>query len=349
MKTVGILLDANVFNKIKSKKTGNEKLYLYNRAAKKHGLIPVYLCLNKIKNNSNKAFCYQYVNGQYVYKNLNIPKVIHNRAMTSTASLRKKLTILKRKSIVFNAKNRYMKYYIHKLLKSSFIHHLPYSMSYSKANLRTMMGKFQSLHVKPQSSSIGKGIVQVARTNKGKWRVRMPQSSVVGSETVAVNKVHSLAKKKKYYIQETIPLAKFKGKPYDIRVTVQRGRSGYWQVSGTVGKIAGKISYVTNVARGGSVKKTNVLLANNFSSPNAINDDVKQLSLNIARHLGQKLDRLADVGLDIGVDNDGKPYFIEMNGRDQRYGFKILKMNDTFFRTYETPIAYAKYLLSHKK
>lgn len=348
MKTVGILLDASVFKKVKSKKTGHEKLYLYNRAAKKHGLTPVYLCLDNIKSNSSKAYCYQYVDGKYIYKKLTIPKVIHNRAMTSTSSLRKKLTVLKRKSIVFNAKNRYMKYYIHKLLTSNFSRHLPYSMSYSKANLRTMMGKYQSLHVKPQSSSIGKGIVQVVRTDKGKWRVRLPKKSVVGNQTIAVNKVHSLAKKQKYYIQETIPLAKFKGKPYDIRVTVQRGHGGKWQVTGTVGKIAGKINYVTNVARGGSVKKTNTLLAHNFSSPQAISHDLKQLSLNIARHLGHKLNRLADVGLDIGVNSTGKPYFIEMNGRDQRYGFKILKMNDTFFRTYETSIVYAKYLLNKK-
>lgn len=349
MKTVGILLDAKVFKNVKSKKTGHEKLYLYNKAAKKHGLIPVYLCLDKISNKSSKAFCYQYINGKYVYKKLTIPKVIHNRAMTGTASLRKKLTILKRKSIVFNAKNRYMKYYIHKLLKPKFARHLPYSLNYSKDNLRTMMDKFQSLHVKPQSSSVGKGIVQVVRKPKGQWRVRLPKGSTSGNKTVAVNKVHSMAKLKKYYIQETIPLAKFKGKPYDIRVTVQRGQSGNWQVTGMVGKIAGKINYVTNVARGGSAKKTNVLLAHSFSSPNAVSYDIKQLSLNIARHLGHKLERLADVGLDIGVNQAGRPYFIEMNGRDQRYGFKNLKMNDTFYRTYETPIAYAKYLLAHKK
>ncbi|MGO4275806.1 YheC/YheD family protein [Paenibacillus sp. TAF58] len=48
----------------------------------------------------------------------------------------------------------------------------------------------------------------------------------------------------------------------------------------------------------------------------------------------------------MGVDLNGRIKLIEVNGRDQRYEFKQLKMNQTFNNTYETPLRYAKFLLN---
>lgn len=39
-------------------------------------------------------------------------------------------------------------------------------------------------------------------------------------------------------------------------------------------------------------------------------------------------------------------WLIEVNGRDQLYQYKHLNLNKTFYRTYETPMLYAKYLMS---
>ncbi|MNC32658.1 hypothetical protein D3C75_810200 [compost metagenome] len=48
----------------------------------------------------------------------------------------------------------------------------------------------------------------------------------------------------------------------------------------------------------------------------------------------------------MGVDRAGRVKFIEMNGRDQRYSFRKAGMHAEFFRTYRTPMAYAKRLLA---
>src|SRR5690606_35205332 len=135
-------------------------------------------------------------------------------------------------------------------------------------------------------------------------------------------KVSRIVRKQKYMIQQTIPLAKYKGRPYDIRVTVQRALHGQWQVTGMYGKVARKGSHVTNVSRGGTAKTCDQLFRHSFSQPHRIDHSLKQFSMRISRYLGSQLKRLADVGLDVGVSQDGKPYFIEMNGRDMRYGFK---------------------------
>lgn len=348
LRTIGILVDRRLFNNIKSGKTGQERLSLYNRAAKQLGLVPIYLCLDHIKQASRTSLSYKYVNGRYKYGQFPIPAVIHNRSMISSASQQRRFNTLKKKSYVFNGQNRYSKLYIYQLLKKSFSNHLPRTVRYTKGNLHMMMGQHSSLHIKPQSSSVGKGIMQLLRSD-GRWRVRLPGKSVTRSKNQAVQMIHQRASKKKYLIQETIPLAKYHGNKYDVRVTVQRNSQGVWQVTGMMGKVANKGHYVTNVARGGRAKKVNDLFASSFSVPSHITYAVKQLSLQIARFLGQRLNHLSDIGLDIGIDAAGKPYFIEMNGRDQRYGFKILKMSNTFYNTYYTPIAYGAYLLNKRK
>ena len=61
-------------------------------------------------------------------------------------------------------------------------------------------------------------------------------------------------------------------------------------------------------------------------------------------YLASRLHRLGDVGLDIGVDQEGNPQFIEMNGRDQRYSFAKGGLKKVFYNTYANPIRYAVYL-----
>ncbi len=349
MKTIGILLDRSVFRRIKFGKTGNEKLSLYNRAARKLGLIPVYMCLEHLTPSSKTTYAYTYVNGRYVYGSVPVPRVIHNRTLPASKRMRARLARWTRRRLIFNAKNRYSKYRIHKLLRSRFSSRLPTTVPYTKPNLRRMMNRYDNLFLKPRSSSVGKGILNLVRRSDGRWKVRSGRkSTVVGRERVG-SRLNALRVRGTYLIQRTIPLAKYKGRPYDIRVTVQRGDGGRWRVTGMFGKVAGRGKYVTNVARGGSARSVGPLLRHSFRDPSRIANRVRRVSLDIARELGARLNRLADVGLDIGVDAGGKPYFIEMNGRDQRYGFMRAKMPGAFYKAYETPIRYASYLLRKRR
>ncbi|GIQ68406.1 YheC/YheD family endospore coat-associated protein [Xylanibacillus composti] len=348
MKTVGILVDAQVFRTIGSKKSSPEKLSIYNRAAAKHGLRPFYMCLEKTFPASGQAMGYRYANGKYRYVKLPIPKVIHNRSMPKGEKMRKRMRELAKKSHLFNERTRYSKYVIHQLLRGPFTAHLPATARYSSARLNRELEASPSFYVKPQSSSVGKGIIKITRIRNGKIKLQLPHRTTIADKRTAVKTINRVVRKQKYMIQQTIPLAKYKGRPYDIRVTVQRGARGQWQVTGMYGKVARKGSHVTNVARGGTAKACGSLFRHSFAHPSLVEQSTRQFSLQVARYLGNRLKRLADVGLDIGISPEGNPYFIEMNGRDMRYGFKKANMHKTFRRTYEAPIQYAKYLLKKR-
>ncbi|MBP1961691.1 YheC/YheD family protein [Paenibacillus aceris] len=344
--TVGVLLDLETYKGIPKGKTGNERIALYNKAGKIHGLKPFYMCLQHVDGKS--ALGYSYSNNKYKLLRRTVPCVTHNRAITLTPYLRRKLKQLSQSSHVFNRQNRYDKHRIHHLIQgnSSLRKYLPESSKYSRKQLEAAMSKYGSLFIKPTNSSVGDGIIKVSKQTSGAWILhgvfRKPQ---LVSRKRAVILIEKTVRKQSYMIQEAIPLATYKGRPYDLRVSVQRGEQGQWQITGVVGKVAARGRHVTNVAKGGSVKRCEELFKSSGFEVSQVTQELHQASLAIAKHLGSVLPHLADLGLDVGVDQSGRIKFIEVNGRDQRYSLKKAHMRSTFYRTYETPLKYAKFLL----
>ncbi|MFC5452479.1 YheC/YheD family endospore coat-associated protein [Paenibacillus aestuarii] len=343
---VGVLLDRDTFTGTPKGKTGTERIHLYIRVADQLGLQPFFITLSKIGRKS--ALGYSYIGNSFKLVRKPIPHVTHNRSISLSGYLKSKLQLLSESSTVFNRENRFDKYRIHKLLKknSTLNIYLPVSMKYSHEKLLIAMNKYSMLFVKPTNNSVGNGIIKLSRVGDGKWHLHWRKGNPkIVSREVAVSFVHKKVSHQSYMIQEGIPLATYQGRPYDLRVSVQRGSNGEWQVTGIVGKVAGKGRHVTNVAKGGKVKRAKLLFEHSGLNAELMTVTLKRVSLLIAQYLSEKLPHLADIGLDLGIDKDGRIKFIEMNGRDQRYSFQKAKMHKTFYRTYVTPLQYAKFLL----
>jgi hypothetical protein len=350
--TVGILLDHDMYKEIPNQRTGYEHIQLYNKAGRQIGVQPFYMSLRHINNKSALGFIYD--GRRYRLMKRRIPKVTHNRAITLTSIWKKKLETLAQSSIVFNRLNRFSKHKIYDLLlkNRSLRKYLPHTKRYSRQNLNSVMKMrdYPALFIKPTSGSVGNGIFKLTQHTSGKWNMHWKKGKPNRStqKRTAEFLDHYIGNQS-YIIQEAIPLATFNGRPYDLRVSVQRGANGKWQLTGMVGKVAAVGRHVTNVAKGGSVKRCEELFQASGFQTEAMQQAVSNVSLEIAKFLGNKLPHLADIGLDMGVDRNGNIKLIEMNGRDQRITFKKAKLHDTFFQTYSTPLLYAKYLLNKSR
>jgi hypothetical protein len=344
--TIGILLDHRAYRTIQTRAMNTERVKLYNKAAQRLGLNLLYMSLTGVHLQKGKVSGLSRKGSQYARRSQSIPKVIHNRAFPQGGIERRRLIGLGKRCYVFNAQNRYSKLRIHRVLSSnpSLRQHLPHSKTYSRANLSKMIRIHDSLFIKPQRGSVGRGIMRIQRTAGENWSVRTPMGVQTLNTMAMLRKVHRYVGHRLYMIQEGIPLATYQGRPYDIRVSVQRARGGKWQVTGMVGKVARRGSHVTNVAKGGSVRRCAELFRQSGLPVAPTRLRVSSVSLRLAQYLGRKLHRIADLGLDIGISNSGKVYFIEMNCRDQRYSFAKAGMHDVFYRTYENPLRYAAYL-----
>lgn len=348
-KTVGILLDDDTFSRLPLRHTGNEQLRLYNRAAKELNLGPPFF-MNLRRISGRSATGYTYSGRRYRLQRRSLPRVVHNRDLALRPRMNAKLTKLARSVTVFNRKNRYSKTKIAAILAKdkTLLPYLPDTFVYSPARLTQTMNNYHTLFIKPASGSVGDGIVKLSRTGQDQWLVQWKkQHKLSGAKARAL--VHRVTAGKPYVIQEAVRLALYHGRPYDIRVSVQKGHSGAWQITGMVGKVAAPGRHVTNVAKGGTVKRCAVLFQHSGLPPAETARAVARVSLQVAVCLEKHLPRLADLGLDMGVDRNGRVKFIEMNGRDQRYSFRKAGMNSAFYRTYRTPMEYAKRLLAQSQ
>lgn len=358
---IGILFNSNMLFRLIRGRAKHESILNYEEAAYHHQVQLVYFRLEDIRINTMQVYAYIRRGTRYERKRITLPNVIHNRAIYMNAASNAKLHKLTTHNIcIYNQVNRYGKYKIHQLLTQDpeISPYLPETMLASREHIAAMMQRHSSLILKPDSSSIGRGLMKLdqfpqewralyairTRRRKKVWRTSLGH----GDELPA--KVLSLMSNKKYLVQETLPLSTYMGRPFDLRVSVQRIQTGAWQVTGIVGKVAPQHTFVTNVAQGGKVLPFELLAA--WSHPNipylVLYERIICLSLRIAECLSTELPHMADLGLDIGLSPDGTPLFIECNGRDQRYSFLEAHQTAIWKATYENPIAYGASLLQQQ-
>lgn len=357
---VGILLNSGMYRGIPQRKTGRESISNYEEAARKYGLIPCFLRLGDIDLRQGTSMVYVLCGFEYIKKTIPTPYVIHNRALYHVPTARRRIdSLASQGSYVFNMYNRYGKDVIHRLLSNA--HHLskylPETIPAKPSGLRYMMSKHNDLILKPVQGSVGRGVM---RLKKASHHWELYYLSSINSKRYNITSLRNgelpLQIRKQifqvpYLIQERIPLVEFYSKVVDLRVTVQRGIQGEWEITGMFAKAAPQGSFVSNIGRGGGAYPARTLLGAAMQPYllQAALAEVEYLALSIAKYLSSHLPLLADLGLDIGITADGRPYFIECNGRDQRYGFRQAHMMEEWKNTYDQPMAFARYLLDQTK
>ena len=333
-------------------------LSLYEEAGMLNYVIPCYLRLEDLFPGEPTVLAYVLTTtGEYVKKSIPKPFVIHNRGYHYSKLAKKKIRSLQSEGIIFfNEWNRLEKLQIHEILLTSkeIKPHLPETVIFNKNNIEKMMQRHHELIIKPNRGSLGDKTLKAARLNQNNWVLHFLKNNLMEEEVFSAHQWPELLKEDstntKFIVQERIALASYGGSPFDIRVSVQRNGIGDWQITGMVGKVAKLGSFVTNVAKGGTCYPLSEIFAKlSRLNGHQVYQDIERLSLLVAEHLGNHLPNLADIGLDVGITEDGFPMFIECNARDLRYSFRNANLLTTWKATYVTPISYGKYLLDTRK
>ncbi|NGQ94882.1 YheC/YheD family protein [Brevibacillus sp. SYP-B805] len=194
----------------------------------------------------------------------------------------------------------------------------------SYARLRFFTLKHPVLYLKPVLGKAGEGIMRLDQHNE-RWRLRrVHEQRSITRYFSSLEEVWDFVKKrirnKPYLIQQGIRLAHYKGRPFDIRVLVQKNGSGVWGVTGIGIRHAGANSITTHVPRGGSIQSPQKVLGQLFPKQEAhIMETVKQTALTIARCLDKELDSLAEMSMDLGLTKDGRLWFFEANAKPEKF------------------------------
>lgn len=198
----------------------------------------------------------------------------------------------------------------------------------SKLDAYTKLKSFTSRHkfvyLKPVLGKAGEGIMRLEK-EKRRWKLRQVQDQRAVSYYFPTLKstwkyIQKKMRGRRYIIQQGIPLAQYKGRPFDVRVLVQKNGSGQWGVTGVGIRRAGAESITTHVPRGGSVQSTERVLSHLFAErADAIRQQVEKTALTIAAALNAKIENLAEMSMDLGLTREGKIWFFEANAKPEKF------------------------------
>ncbi|MBO2944004.1 YheC/YheD family protein [Paenibacillus sp. F411] len=357
---VGILLNSSAYLGIPEGSAGTESIPCYEEAAADLGLIPCFFRITDIALDTRTVLAWTPGHSGYVQTTVPLPKVIHNRSILQRPTHKKIIEHLITSGIyVFNAYNRYGKDLVHHMLaeQPETLSLLPHTAPARPSSIALMLKKHRDVIVKPCSGSVGLGIMRLQRGrqhDRFTYSTSSPSAAAWRSAPARHGRLPALLRRRisrqPFLVQERIPLARYGGNPYDIRITVQRGAQGTWEVTGMFARTTPQGTFVSNIAQGGIPLPIEGVLRDSFPAIPACQlvERLEHFGLRIAAALSRHMLYAADFGIDAGLTSDGRLFFIECNGRDQRYGFQKAGMTEVWKETYRKPMAFARYLLKHR-
>lgn len=204
--------------------------------------------------------------------------------------------------------------------------YIPKTVWYRDDHLLNMLDEFGTVFVKPDKGGGGVGIIRVKREKNGSVECK----SLKHHKIVPIQRVIPLIKTylnpaKRYLIQQGIPLAQINGRPFDIRLMLQRIDRD-WELTGIAAKLAAPGKIVTNFCKGGKpyTARDAVAKACPVDAPKKM-AELGKLAYRVAHVLSDRFRGLRELGIDAGIDKNGNIWIFEVNTRPTYGMFRKLK------------------------
>ncbi|SFF98612.1 YheC/D like ATP-grasp [Planifilum fulgidum] len=227
---------------------------------------------------------------------------------------------------------------------------LPETHPYHPHRIRPMLNRHGILYLKPTNGSLGSGIIRLIKT--GRYIV-CQYATANGTTTrvyrkvdTAITHLNRRVKGSSYLIQQGLHLVTSRGRPVDFRVLVQKNLHGNWAITSVVGRIANDQHIVSNLARGGTVRKASDVLAEldpHQSKPSI--SKIRSTALEVANTFEELVDgHYAELGIDLAVDKSGKIWLLEINSKPSKTDDTVINPSLTTRPSVIRLIEYTLYL-----
>lgn len=210
---------------------------------------------------------------------------------------------------------------------------IPETVWYSRMNLEEMLERYDTVYVKPDKGGGGVGILRIEKRDAGRFRVCFrTRCKEVDRRRLSAAVESCFSPAKHYLIQQGIRLALYRGSPFDLRILLQKPNRR-WIVSGMVAKVAASGRFVTNYCRGGHPLPVETALAAVVREPMEKERMIRELhhmAERVAEVLNERFPGLRELGIDVGVDREGRLWIFEVNTRPQFKMFSKIGRRDVF-------------------
>lgn len=298
------------------------------------GVLPVVFGIQHINWEHGIVSGFVYTKNQWKQMDLPLPNVIYdrlpNRTVENLAQIKKLKSKLQDEYAIpwFNPRFFNKNEVYRKLVKEPGVNmYLPKTVLFSDDKLlKEMLEEFGYIYLKPDKGSAGAGIFQIRQTKEGIF-VRFRDED---NENRLIKFTHHIALcrflqekiTEPYIIQQGIQLIRFNQQLADFRIHTNKNPEGKWVVTVIACKLSGKGSPTTHVLAGGEVKTLEEIFIDDEERKEHTKKLVRAVIL-LSESLEIKMDGvIAEIGFDIGIDEDGKIWMFEANAKPGRSIFK---------------------------
>jgi glutathione synthase/RimK-type ligase-like ATP-grasp enzyme len=208
--------------------------------------------------------------------------------------------------------------------------------------------------LKPSAGMQGRGIIHIARSPqggniiaKGRTDANRCRERQFASAAACGRWLSHVTNRAKYIVQPYLELRSEDGKPFDVRTLLQKDGAGRWAVTGSALRCGEAGSLTSNLHGGGNAEPALQALAAKFGLRKAehLLQQLHTISKQTAAALESGFGRLAELGLDFGIEQDGRIWLLEANSKPGRSSFRLIRDQTAWRLSAERPLRYAQWMV----
>lgn len=205
---------------------------------------------------------------------------------------------------------------------------IPLTKRLTSRTLAAMLQAYRMVYVKPTYGSMGRGVMRAELLEGGGYAYQLggKRKEFLSFEAFYRSiKTDTLGKN--YLVQKGVHLLQYEGRPYDLRLVVQKSPAGGWEATGTVARVAHPGKVVTNGSQGGTILPVEQVLGPYLNHTQRIHllSKLDRIGILTMKRLHRKFPQLNEIGMDIAIDKNLQPWILEVNTRPDHCPFAILQ------------------------
>jgi glutathione synthase/RimK-type ligase-like ATP-grasp enzyme len=274
---------------------------------------------------------YYYQNGKWIPSMLPLPNVIYNRIHSRRLEYVKEFKKF-RKSLeqlnipLFNERFLSKWEVYNQLSEEQHLQaFLPETKLFTFENLMELAKKYETVFIKPVHGSQGRNILKISKQDENSYSYQTSFQLTIDAKKYLLDDIYQQIKpllgNRIYIIQQGIPLLTHVGSIMDFRVLCHKNCHHLWEVTSMVARISAEQEMVSNLAKGGKVMKPFEALGSCMNNRKAfeILQLIKELAIETAATISKNSQGITgELGIDIGVDKDGRLWLIEVNSKPSK-------------------------------
>lgn len=237
--------------------------------------------------------------------------------------------------------------------------YFPHTERYvNPGSARAFIQRYRALVAKPSAGSHGRGIVAVMHHKAsgrylifGRTKENTPLSQTCDTLDQTLAWLHRFIGPNRYLLQPYLKLRTPNHLPFDIRILMQKDERHAWQTTGIAVRTGRLHSLTSNLHGGGRAVKFRPFLLQLPFEPHVlkrIEQDIRVIKEQLPPLIERKHGRLCELGIDVGIDVEGRVWLLEVNSKPGRQVFRQAGEREMYLAAIRRPVLYANALLKRR-